>query len=210
MPKTFIFKALAIVFVIFCLALLKEVTNVQCANSLSCKESLSLKVENGSKAIFGGQTLDAPSVDLAGSDTKTNVLGEETLIGDKRIEVDLTTQTVKAYQGDVLVLDTLISSGKWFETPPGEFKIWHKVRSTRMTGGEGADFYDLPNVQYVMFFYNSEIAKHRGFAFHGAYWHNNFGHAMSHGCVNMRNIDAEKLYKWADEDTKITIYGKAP
>ena len=24
-------------------------------------------------------------------------------------------------------------------------------------------------------------------AFHGVYWHNNFGHRMSHGCVGMPN-----------------------
>lgn len=169
-----------------------------------------MKVENGAEAVFGGQKIPAPEVNLA-QDTKiTNVLGEETEAGEKRIEVDLTNQTLKAYQGDELVLDTLVSTGKWFPTPTGEFKIWYKVRSTRMTGGEGADFYDLPNVQYVMFFYNKEIAQGRGFGFHGAYWHNNFGHAMSHGCINMRNIDAQKLYNWADMDTKIIIYGEAP
>ena len=60
-----------------------------------------------------------------------------------------------------------------------------------MAGGQGADAYNLPNVQWVMYFY-------RDFGTHTAYWHNNFGYPMSHGCVNMRLIDARELYAWAD------------
>ncbi len=33
---------------------------------------------------------------------------------------------------------------------------------------------------------------------------------MSHGCVNMRTADAQKLFYWADINEKITIYGEAP
>ena len=85
-------------------------------------------------------------------------------------------------------------------------------------------YYDLPNVPSTMYFYNAEVPKSRGYGIHGAYWHNNFGHPMSHGCVNMRTVDAEKLYHWVSPDAKgnvtlatnedpgttITIYGKAP
>ena len=60
-----------------------------------------------------------------------------------------------------------------------------------MAGGSGADAYDLPNVPYVMYFYQD-------YGLHGAYWHNNFGHPMSHGCVNERIVDAKALYEWAD------------
>lgn len=60
-----------------------------------------------------------------------------------------------------------------------------------MAGGQGADYYNLPNVPYVMYYY-------RDFGLHGAYWHNNFGHTMSHGCVNMRQIDAKVIFEWAD------------
>ncbi len=93
-----------------------------------------------------------------------------------------------------------------------------------MTGGEGEEYYDLPNVPYVMFFYNDDVDKSEGFSLHGAYWHNNFGHPMSHGCVNMRIVDAKALYDWVDPPTtglttyadmlhpgtKITIVGSAP
>jgi lipoprotein-anchoring transpeptidase ErfK/SrfK len=67
-----------------------------------------------------------------------------------------------------------------------------------MAGGEGAAAYDLPNVPYVMYFYHD-------FGLHGAYWHDNFGHVMSHGCVNMRSVDAKVLFDWADGPTGNTL-----
>ncbi len=193
-----------------------------CANSLSCKESLELSVENGTAGVFSGQAVTPPKVDLAKKEPATKVLGEES--GEKRIYVDLSTQTLSAYQGDTLFMQVLVSTGKWGKTPTGDFTIWEKVRATKMSGGQGADYYYLPNVPYVMFFSNDAVSAGRGFSLHGTYWHNNFGHPMSHGCVNMRIVDAQKLYNWANPvtvgnvtlsgkdnpGTKITIYGKAP
>jgi lipoprotein-anchoring transpeptidase ErfK/SrfK len=40
---------------------------------------------------------------------------------------------------------------------------------------------------------------------HGAYWHHNFGHPMSHGCINVAYANMEGLYNWADVGTPITI-----
>lgn len=193
-----------------------------CANTKSCQESLKFEVDNNDMAVFNGNDLVPPKI--TDSDLKTKVLGAETPSGDKHIYVDLTTQTLKAYEGDNLFMETSISSGKWFPTPTGDFRIWEKVRATKMSGGEGADYYYLPNVPFVMFFSNDKVAAGRGFSLHGTYWHDNFGHAMSHGCVNMRTIDAQKLYDWVtpktsgnttlstgdDPGTVITIYGKAP
>ena len=70
-----------------------------------------------------------------------------------------------------------------------------------MSGGSGADYYNLPNVPYVMFFSNNQVPASAGFSLHGTYWHNNFGHRMSHGCVNMKTTDVAKLYEWADPPT---------
>ncbi len=179
-----------------------------CANTLSCEESLSEKVENGAVGIFNGQEVIPPAIDLATRPLAMNVLGD--VSGQKRIDIDLATQTLTAYQDDDVFLKTLVSTGKWSRTPTGEFTIWTKFRATRMSGGQGNDYYNLPNVPFVMFFYNDQIARGRGFSLHGTYWHNNFGHPMSHGCVNMRTVDAEKIYYWADGSTKINIYGQAP
>lgn len=219
-------KSLLIIFTTFVLAILiyPKIFSVPCANSLSCGESFNFKVENNSVAIFENHKISAPNITNSMLAGLPNVLGDSTSQGEKHIYVDLTNQRLYAYLGTTLVLQTFVSTGKWHPTPTGDFTIWEKVRSTRMSGGSGDDYYNLPNVPFVMFFYNQIVPKAAGFSFHGAYWHDNFGHAMSHGCVNMRISDAEKLYAWADptisgniafasdnnQGTKVTIFGEAP
>lgn len=195
-----------------------------CANSISCIKDLSGKIEEYSRVgEYLGNEVTAPSEVLALKETK--VLGQS-LGKEKRIEIDLTNQRLYAYEGENQVYNFLVSTGKWFPTPIGEFEIWVKIRSQRMVGGSKAlgTYYNLPNVPHVMFFYNQSIPKWRGFGIHGAYWHNNFGHPMSHGCINLRLEDAEKLYNWsipitkgwntyASEDnpgTKVIIYNEPP
>lgn len=176
-----------------------------CANSISCIKNLTGKYEPETKGVFLGKTIDLPGIALKeAAQTISSILG--TASGDKKhIYVDLTTQTLTAYEENRQVLQVPVSTGKWGRTPTGNFRIWIKLRYTRMSGGQGADYYDLPNVPYVMFFYNNEVTKSRGYSLHGAYWHNNFGHTMSHGCVNIRPEDAEKLYNWADPPTNGNI-----
>lgn len=181
-----------------------------CANSLSCEESLTLRIENDAVGIFNGREVIPPKIDLAAAEPVEKILGESDATGEKHIYVDLSTQTLTAYQGETLFLKTLVSTGKWSKTPTGEFTIWTKFRATKMSGGQGNDYYYLPNVPYTMFFSGSGVAAASGFALHGAYWHNNFGHPMSHGCVNMRTVDAQKLFYWTDGTEKITIYGQTP
>lgn len=165
-------------------------TPVPCANSKTCQSDLKVQIDNSAIGMFQGHTVTPPKMSLA-YNNQPAVLGDATNPGDKHIYVDLSTQRLYAYQGNTLVMDTFISSGKWDPTPVGNFHIWEKLVSTRMAGGSGADAYDLPNVPYVMYFYQD-------YGLHGAYWHNNFGHAMSHGCVNERFVDAKALYEWAD------------
>jgi hypothetical protein len=162
-----------------------------CANSISCTGNLSLKIENGATGQFMGREVTPPTIDLLAEGSTPSVLGAIAASGDKHIYVDLSAQTLYAYQGDAKIMQTLISSGRWGKTPEGNFTIWSKFRATRMEGGSGSDYYNLPNVPWVMFFYGD-------FGLHGAYWHDNFGYTMSHGCVNMRQIDAKDLFAWAD------------
>lgn len=108
--------------------------------------------------------------------------------GEKWIEVDLSEQSLTAWEGTVPVMHFIVSTGlPGTPTVVGEFHIYQKLVATRMVGPG----YDLPNVPHTMYFYG-------GYALHGAYWHNNFGHPMSHGCVNLALPDAEKLFYWAD------------
>lgn len=107
--------------------------------------------------------------------------------GERWIEVDLSSQTVTAWEGDRVVMHFLSSTGlPNTPTVTGKFRIYQKYTSTRMSGPG----YDLPNVPYTMYFYS-------GYALHGAYWHDNFGEPMSHGCVNLTPENAEKLFNWA-------------
>jgi len=113
----------------------------------------------------------------------------------KSIVIDLSEQTLTAYENTTPVLSVLISAGlPYTPTPIGEFAIYEKLRSQTMVGPG----YRLPNVQYVAYFY-------RSYAIHGTYWHNNFGHPMSHGCVNMTNADAQWLYDWAPIGTPVSV-----
>ena len=154
-------------------------------------------------AEFNGQLVHVPPMDQPTE--VAQVLGDAS---GKRIEVDLAHQHVYAYEGGSRVFDFVVSSGKWAPTPTGEFTIERKVSSQVMSGGNKAigTYYYLPNVPNVMFFGNSQIPASRGFSFHGTYWHNNFGHPMSHGCVNMKTPDSAALYNWAPIGTPVKIY----
>ena len=130
----------------------------------------------------------------------------------KKIELNLATQTVYAYEYDKVVFQTNISSGVVgsrpldgglpTKTPDGKFSILDKVPSKHMgysyfssqtTGNLLADVdnYVLPGVPWTLFF------TREGHAFHGTYWHENFGTPMSKGCINMRNDEANWLFRWA-------------
>ncbi len=169
-----------------------------CANSISCIKNLNVDVENGKPGIFMGQVVIPPIVNLAMNAKKSTVLGEYVPVGEKKIYVDLTNQHLYAFEGTTLKFSFPISSGKWRDTPDGVYHIWIKIPVGTMTGGEGADYYNLPNIQYIMYFANDEYPASDGFSLHQAYWHDNFGHPMSHGCVNMRLEDVHQLYDWAD------------
>ena len=116
--------------------------------------------------------------------------------GQRWIDIDISSQTLTAYDGNTPVFNTLVSTGLAFPTPVGTYKILYKLQAQRMTGPG----YDLPNVPWVMYFTN------RGHAIHGAYWHNNFGNPMSHGCVNMRPSEAQWLYDFTPNGTTVVVH----
>ena len=128
----------------------------------------------------------------------------EVEVQNKRIDVNLRTQTLVAYEIDKPILETKISSGMpngprdanglSTKTPEGEFRIMDKMPAKHMGNGNlfaDADDYELPGVPWTCFF------TPQGHAFHGTYWHENFGVPMSHGCINMRTEEAKWLFRWA-------------
>ena len=130
----------------------------------------------------------------------------------KLIEVNLTTQMLYAYENGATVFQTNISSGVPGDptggtgiptrTPQGSFTIVDKVPAKHMgnsyfsigpTGNLLADVdnYVLPGIPWSSFFTT------QGHAFHGTYWHENFGEPMSHGCINMRSEESNWIFRWA-------------
>ena len=125
-------------------------------------------------------------------------------VQNKRIDVNLRTQTLTAFENGNPLLKTLISSGipngprepngLPTKTPEGDFRILDKMPAKHMGNGNlFADFndYELPGVPWTCFF------TAQGHAFHGTYWHENFGVPMSRGCINMRTDEAKWLFRWA-------------
>lgn len=225
--KNFIFLSLSLIaLLVFSNKLIGKNSHKEepCANSISCIKDLSGKFQDTKEGVFNDKIVYVPD-DLRDEKEKKAVLGEES--GKKKhIYIDLSAQKLYAVEDGKLKYEFLVSTGKWYPTPTGTFNIWIKLRYTRMTGGNPAfgTYYDLPNVPYTMYFYNNEIVKSRGFGLHGAYWHNNFGHPMSHGCVNMKPEEAKIIFDWVDppttgsttyaktqdDGTPITIYGITP
>ncbi|MGB1250998.1 MAG: L,D-transpeptidase family protein [Candidatus Promineifilaceae bacterium] len=116
------------------------------------------------------------------------------------IDVNLSTQYLTAYENGVPVFSTYISSGLP-ETPTvvGQFRIYLRLESQDMNGYQiGYDYY-TPDVPYVMYF-------HGNYAIHGAYWHNNFGNQMSHGCVNTSVADGAWLFNFAGVGTLVNVH----
>jgi lipoprotein-anchoring transpeptidase ErfK/SrfK len=120
--------------------------------------------------------------------------------GEKWVDVNVSTQTLIAYEGDKPVFATAVSSGlvdrgdkeKDHHTPTGTWRIREKHVAATMDGDVASDGpYSIEDVPWIMYFNGS-------YALHGAFWHNNFGRTKSHGCVNLAPADAKALFAWTE------------
>ncbi len=165
------------------------------------------KATNADSAVTDGikqALLDKKSTNLelalVESDFKTEIMTTDQ--NDKWIEVDLSDQTTTMWIGSQKLQSFLVSTGLSAPTPPGTYRVWHKTAIQDMVGGSRArgTYYNLKNVHWNTFF------TYSGIGFHEAYWHNNFGHPMSHGCVNMRLAHAKIIYDFAPLGTKVVVH----
>ncbi len=131
----------------------------------------------------------------------------------RSIEADLGQQMIFLKENGVVVDSWYVSSGTYASpTSAGTFTIGWKTPSQTMRGyevdGNGNRLYDAngnpvmyetPNVKWAMYFNGDE-------AFHGVYWHDNFGSRMSHGCIGMPEWRAEQLYGWAPQGTDVWVH----
>jgi len=135
-------------------------------------------------------------------------------IKDKKIEVDLGAQRMKAFENNKPVFTARIASG-YFEgdTPRGEFIVERKNPSRHMAARTETSEFDLPGVPWVCFI------SWTGVSLHGTYWHNNYGIPQSHGCINLSPEASKWVYRWtepfvpveedyveSDNGTKVVIY----
>ncbi len=148
-----------------------------------------------------GMELTIPSID---------VLFPEPLVADKRIEIDLPEQKLRAYENDDLVYDFTCSSGMT-STPTiaGQFQVLFKEREAY------AQRWSLEMPYFMAVYYEGP-----DFA-NGIHelpirsngqrlWASVLGWPASYGCIILDVGDAEKLYHWAPIGTLVRIEGVAP
>jgi len=106
--------------------------------------------------------------------------------------VDRTASTLTYVQNGKPTFVTYVSVGKvGRDTPTGLYPLVAKFTFDRMTSrslGIQEAGYDLPSVPFTQYFTPG------GAAIHGTYWHDQFGTAMSHGCINVTWADGEYLF----------------
>jgi len=121
-------------------------------------------------------------------------------VTDKRIEVDVTHQTLSCYEGASEVYYCRVSTGAKFDmygnvvdkwsTPVGQHRVTRKYVSLQMSGGTTGAGYDLPGIGWTSIFATG------GVAIHSTFWHYNYGDPVSHGCVNATPEDAKWIFRW--------------
>lgn len=132
---------------------------------------------------------------------------------DKKIVVNVKEQRARAFEKGREVLSFRTATGHYFDderdfrTPPGSYFVYRKTPTQHMYGGAAgdSDYFDLPGIPWVSYFTTT------GIAFHGVYWHNDFGVTRSHGCVNCRTDVAKWIWRWtlpgnAYDNRYITTY----
>ncbi|MBI2020664.1 L,D-transpeptidase [Candidatus Daviesbacteria bacterium] len=166
-------------------------------------------VEKTPQAIFDNQPVESISklktekFLAQAKKSSAPILGLHTAVdgAEKWIEINLSDLKLYAWEGDRKVFEFSISTGRpGYATPTGEFRVWRKVFSQAYRGGSRArgDYYFLPNVPFSLFFGGGDVSNWKGYAIHGAYWHNDFGiKNRSSGCVNVKPEEAGLLYQWA-------------
>jgi hypothetical protein len=116
-------------------------------------------------------------------------------IEDKKIIVNLTRQTLSAYENGREVYFCRVATGpklsEGWSTPPGDHPIWRKLVSLHMSANASkGEAFDTSGIGWTTLFTSD------GAAIHAAFWHNEFGKARSHGCVNCLPEDAKWIWRW--------------
>ncbi|BDA73763.1 hypothetical protein CAL7716_079290 [Calothrix sp. PCC 7716] len=147
--------------------------------------------------ILPQQAISAPTPTptVSKSERITQKINELKQSQERWIEINLKQQKLTAWQGNKIIYQVTVSSGKK-STPTltGVYAVQTKLPLARMRGAD----YDIPDVPYTMYYDGN-------YAIHGAYWHNNFGTPVSHGCVNLPPKKAQQVFNWAKVGTPVVV-----
>ena len=148
--------------------------------------------------------------------------------GEKWIDISIRQQVLILWEGTAPVYATLVSTGQDMLGDPkttkstilGTFRVESKHVTTHMDSNEGLSresgdpeygktkrrgqgTFLLQHVPWVQYFKG-------GFALHATYWHDVFGTARSHGCVNLTPIDAHRIFFWTSPSLPKGWHGVYP
>ena len=130
---------------------------------------------------------------------------DATVSADGRwIEYNISTYTVTLYEGANAVWSTNQTSNGKASTPTitGLYSVWRKTYNQCMPNPPSPE--PLCNIHYVTYWEKS------GYAFHEAWWMTyaagNVRAGISHGCVNMFQADAKRVYDFASIGTPVWVH----
>ncbi len=145
-----------------------------------------LIAENGWVSLGNGQYIHDDAVARVRQAPVPPRLGEK----ERWIAVDVGEQLMHAYEGEQLLKIIPCSTGRKGNTVPGSYRIQWKRRAQTMQLRMGE--VRVEDVQWVMYYHRQE-----SIAIHSAFWHDDFGTPVSHGCVNLPIRDARWLFEWS-------------
>lgn len=121
---------------------------------------------------------------------------------ERLLEVNLSEQRMYIKENGVVLDSWYVSTGReGAETETGHYNIGWKTPSQTMTGiaPDSGKPYVQEDVLWAMYFNGDQ-------AFHGVYWHSNWGNQMSAGCVGMPEFRAEQIYEWAPQGVDVWVH----
>lgn len=155
----------------------------------------------GGVAVAAGNLDADKKLELVTVPKKKNIVGRADMY--QYIEVDLSEQRLYAYKNGALDNTFLVSTGvAKYPTPEGLTTVTKKLPTHDYKWSYGEDHpdnYDLKDVPWNLRF-------RPNYFIHNAYWHNNFGHRMSHGCVNVNLENSKWIYDWTPLGTSVWIH----
>ena len=134
--------------------------------------------------------------DDSGMIVRSNGIQFEVIVGKKHIEVDKAAQVLTAYQGDLVVIKTNVSTGRpGHNTPNGDFTTGPKERMHYSHKYNDAEMPYAVQVNGDVFFHGFGSVPH---------------YPASHGCIRVplgRKNPAKYLFSWVNRGVDVKVFG---